>query len=165
MTSHEVHEPTFHDTDTGRWTDPDRADFGERDLEVIDDHYLVSESGFPPAVFGDLHLPVVDPDGELNRNALRNAHTGPASVETLDVDEETERRVKDLTESYLHEAFDADGDHLADLAGVRFEAYEDYREHRQEYRLHHEDPVREADAEEVVNPDLHADESPHSQQN
>lgn len=166
MTDYEVHQPNFHETGTEHWDEPDRADFGERDLDVIDDHFLLSASGFPPEVFGDLELPVVTPDGELNLHGLQNAHTGPDSVETLDLDEETERTVKDLIESLIHEHFEGEREEvMGELQQVRFEAFEDYRENMQEYHLHHEDVVREAQAEEIANPDLHRDEDPHSQQN
>lgn len=166
MTEYEVHEPAFQDTSTERWEAPDRSEFDGEDLESVADHFLASESGFPPESFDDLSLPVVDADGTLNLHGLQNAHTGPASVETMDVDEETRRAIKDTIEGLIHANFDPEETDLDErLDDVRFGAYEEYREHVAEHQSEHEDVVRSADAEETANPNLRRSEGPNGPTN
>ena len=51
----------------------------------------------------------MDPEGNLNRNALQTAHGGAHSVEAIDdVDDDTVESVKDLLEDLSREAFDED---------------------------------------------------------
>lgn len=45
-------------------------------LGGIADHFVLSAPGFPQDAFTDLKLPVVDPDGTLDGNALQTAHGG-----------------------------------------------------------------------------------------
>lgn len=166
MTEYEVHEPTFRDTSTERWEAPDRSEFDGDDLESVAEHFLASESGFPPESFDDLAFPVVDADGTLNLHGLQNAHTGPASVETAGVDEETRRAIKDAIEGLIHTNFDPDETDLDEqLDDVRFEAYEEYREHVAEHQSKHEDVERSADAEEIANPNLRRSEGPNGPTN
>ena len=107
--NYEVHEPEYSGTTTEDWDAPQENDFETDDLGEIADHFVLSASGFPPDNFSDLKLPVVDPDGNLNENALQTAHGGAHSVEAIDdVDEETESEVKDLLEELSQEAFDRD---------------------------------------------------------
>ena len=109
MTDYEMHEPDYSGTTTDDWDAPQEEDFDTDDLGEIADHFVLSSSGFPPENFGDLKLPVVDPDGKLNENALQSAHGGAHSVEAIDdVDDETKSDVKDLLEDLSREAFDSD---------------------------------------------------------
>ena len=45
---------------------------------------LFSGSGVPPETLGDLKLPVVEPFGDLNENALQTPHGGNHSVEAVE---------------------------------------------------------------------------------
>jgi hypothetical protein len=68
---------------------------------------VLSASGFPPTNFTDLQLPVVDPGGNLDPNALETAHGGAHGVESIeDIDEGTKGDVKDRLEALASEEFD-----------------------------------------------------------
>lgn len=109
MTDYDLHEPSYSGTTTSEWTAPDREDFDTDDLSEIDEHFLLSASGFPPEDFTDLNLPVVDPDGQLNENALQAAHGGAHSVEAIDdIDAATGQETKSLIEDLSREEFDED---------------------------------------------------------
>ena len=109
MPTYSLHEPEYSGTTSDEWSAPDMEDFDTDDLGEIGDHFLLSASGFPPEKFGDLKLPVVDPSGALNENALQSAHGGAHSVEAIDgVDEETNADVKTLLEDLSQTEFDAD---------------------------------------------------------
>jgi len=70
---------------------------------------VLSSSGFSPENFTDLQLPVVDPNGNLNLNAIETAHGGAHSVEALDdVNKEITEEVQDRLEQLANEAFDHD---------------------------------------------------------
>lgn len=86
----EIHEPEFSDTADQEWNSPDMEDFDTDDLSEIDDHFIVSRSGFAPENFTDLALPVVEPDGTLNLNALANAKARAGQVSGLSGDKLTE---------------------------------------------------------------------------
>ncbi len=68
-----VHKPSHSGTTESSWSKPSMEDFDTDDLSEIDDHFVVSKSGFPPDNFGDLSLPVVEPSGELNLNGVESA--------------------------------------------------------------------------------------------
>ncbi|MDL5362844.1 hypothetical protein [Halalkalicoccus sp. NIPERK01] len=109
MTDYAVHEPEYSGTTDDEWEDPQLNDFETDDLGEVADHFLLSASGFPPENFSDLKLPVVDPEGNLNLNALQTAHGGAHGVEAIDdVDEETVEEVEDLLEDLASEEFDHD---------------------------------------------------------
>lgn len=81
-----THEPDWSGTTESSWSEPAMEDFETEDLSEIDDHFLVSKSGFPPENFTDLALPVVEPNGDLNLNALQNAKARAGQVEGLSGD-------------------------------------------------------------------------------
>lgn len=109
MTKYEMHQPEYSGTTTEDWDAPQQADFDTDDLSQIDDHFILSSSGFPPENFTDLKLPVVDPDGDLNVNALQAAHGGSHSVDAIDdIDDDTKQAVKDLLEELSRGEFDED---------------------------------------------------------
>lgn len=110
MTDYEIHEPDFSGTTTDDWDDPQLEDFDTDDLGEIDDHFILSSSGFPPENFTDLKLPVVEPSGELNRNALRTAKSGGHGVGAVDdIDDDRQEEVEDLIDELANENFeDAD---------------------------------------------------------
>ncbi|WP_227353339.1 hypothetical protein [Haladaptatus salinisoli] len=107
MPDYSFHRPEYSGTTTGEWSSPRENDFDTDDLSTIADHFLLSSSGFPPDDFTDLKLPVVNPDGELNLNALETAHGGAHSVEAIDgIDDDTKRTVKDTVEELASDEFD-----------------------------------------------------------
>ena len=109
MTAYEIHEPDYSGTTTDDWESPQENDFETDDLGEIADHFVLSSSGFPPENFTDLHLPVVDPNGNLNLNAIETAHGGAHSVEAMDdIGEDTTEEVQELLERLADEAFDHD---------------------------------------------------------
>ncbi|WP_224333182.1 hypothetical protein [Haloprofundus halobius] len=112
MTDYELHEPDFSGTTEAEWDAPQKEDFDTDDLSEIADHFLLSASGFPPEKFTDLKLPVVDPDGNLNKRALQTAKSGGHGVGAIDdIDEETREDVEDLVDELAAENFeDADFD-------------------------------------------------------
>lgn len=109
MTDYQMHEPEYSGTSTAEWESPQMEDFDTDDLSEIGGHFVLSASGFPPENFTDLKVPVVEPGGDLNENALQAAHGGAHSVEAIDdVDSDTEADVKELLEELSREEFDAD---------------------------------------------------------
>lgn len=106
MPGYDLHEPDYSGTTTEEWDAPQQEGFETDDLGTIADSFLLSSSGFPPDNFGDLKLPVVEPSGELNENALQNAHGGAHSVDAIEgIDDETAEDAKKLLESLSKEAF------------------------------------------------------------
>ncbi|MFD1565154.1 hypothetical protein ACFR99_16580 [Haloarchaeobius amylolyticus] len=105
-----MHEPEFSGTTTEEWDEPRLEDFDTDDLSEVADHFLLSASGFPPENFTDLKLPVVDPDGNLNRNALQTVKSGGHGVGAVDdIDEDKQDSVEELIDELANEGFeDAD---------------------------------------------------------
>ena len=103
-----MHEPEFDGTTTEEWDRPQLNDFDTDALSAVDDHFILSTSGFPPDDFEDLKLPVVDPDGNLNHNALQVAKGGHGVEAVEDIDEDAKSDVKDLIDRLANEHFDAD---------------------------------------------------------
>lgn len=109
MTDYEMHEPDYSGTTDDDWDEPQLNDFDTDDLSEVDDHFVLSASGFPPENFSDLKVPVVDPEGDLNLNALQTAHGGGHSVEAIDdIDDDTTGDVEELLEELASEEFDHD---------------------------------------------------------
>lgn len=109
MTDYELHDPDFSGTTTAEWDEPQLEDFETDDLGEVAAHFLLSASGFPPENFTDLKLPVVDPDGNLNKNALQTAKSGGhgvGAVEGLDDDkrEEVEDTIDELANNTFEDA-------------------------------------------------------------
>lgn len=152
--SYELHEPTFYDTTAEQWEEPSRQEFDNSRVELVDDHFLLSASGFPPDSYDDLELPVVDDDGRLNRNALANAAYGPGSVERLDVPEDLEEETKELIHDLLEEHFDSLPQSMSRaeqrdrMLAWREEQQED--RHEAEQKLHTDDEARELEADEQI---------------
>lgn len=108
MTDYEMHEPEFSGMPTAEWDDPQLEDFDTDDLSEVDDHFVLSASGFPPETFTDLKLPVVEPSGELNRNALQTAKSGGHGVGAVeDLDDDLQSEVEDLVDELANEHFEA----------------------------------------------------------
>lgn len=107
MSGYDLHRPDYSGTTNEDWDAPRKKDFDTDDLSDIDDHFLLSESGFAPDDFVDLELPVVDPDDRLNLNALQAAHGGNHSVDSIDgIGDDTRSDAKDLIERLGREEFD-----------------------------------------------------------
>lgn len=109
MTDYEMHEPKYDGTTTDEWDAPREHDFDTDDLSEIDDHFVLSSSGFAPDDFADLKLPVVDSEGNLNLNALETAYGGAHSVEAVEgIDDDAVGSVKSLLQQLASEEFDHD---------------------------------------------------------
>lgn len=156
--SYDLHEPTFYDTATERWDAPDREAFDAP--ETAAGHYLLSSSGFPPESVDDLALPVVDAEGDLNRNALENAAHGPDSVGELDVDAGTARDVQRACHELLAEEFEETPHRVDDVRKelLAESEHRSEREHEVEQKQHTDDEKRELRAEETE--DRHSAERP-----
>lgn len=91
MAQHQVHEPEWSGTAEARWQKPSLEDFTDESWDDLDsdgknsigDHFIVSKTGFPAENFGDLALPVVSSEGNLNLNALQNAAARASQVSGL----------------------------------------------------------------------------------
>lgn len=91
-----VHRPEFESSDDREWNKPNLEDFdlegsswsdlSEDEKKMVGDHFIVSKSGFPAANYGDMALPVVEPDNTLNLNALQNAKARADQVTGLSGD-------------------------------------------------------------------------------
>lgn len=110
MTDYDVHEPDYSNTTEEDWDSPEENDFDTDDLGEIADHFVLSASGFDdPERYNDLKAPVVDPDGNLNANALQTAYSGGHSVEKIDdVDDDTVDDARDVLEDLADEFDDVD---------------------------------------------------------
>lgn len=107
MTDYELHEPDFSGTTTDDWEDPQLEDFDTDDLGEVADHFILSGSGFPPENFTDLKLPVVEPGGELNKNALQTAKSGGHGVGAIeDIDDDLQEEVEELIDELANEHFE-----------------------------------------------------------
>ena len=81
-------------------------DFDTDDLSEVASHFVLSSSGFDdPENFGDLDLPVVDPDG--NQNAIRTANSGAHGVEQVEDIDDTVDDVRDVLHDLADEFDDA----------------------------------------------------------
>jgi hypothetical protein len=131
MAEYAVHEPDYSDTTEEDWNDPQLNDFeiserssdgtrqpqsgsrGSDDLGEVAEHFVLSSSRFPPETFSDLKVPVVDPDGNLNLDALRTAYSGGHSVERIeDIDDETVEEAREVLEELAEEGFGVGSDEL-----------------------------------------------------
>jgi len=98
LADYEMHEPNWEDDEPeADWNSPDLEDFeseydfldgsftdlSESEKEQIANHFLTAEGGFPGETYGDLKLPVVEPDGRLSLSALR-AVKGGRGVSAVD---------------------------------------------------------------------------------
>ena len=109
MAEYSVHEPDYSGTTEDDWDAPRMNDFDTDDLSEIASHFVLSSSGFDdPENFGDLDLPVVDPDGNLNLHAIRTANSGAHGVEQVEgIDDDTVDDVRDVLHALADEFDDA----------------------------------------------------------
>lgn len=92
LAEHQYHVPEWDMATKIGWDKPTLEDFGTDNLDEISQHYLVSETGFPPENFSDLKLPVVDENGTLNLRALRVAKRSASQISGVE-DEVAEKAV------------------------------------------------------------------------
>lgn len=123
LEKHSVHEPEWSDLREGEWEKPSLEDFTDESWDDlsndeksdIDDHFIVSKTGFPPDNFGDLALPVVDTEGNLVENAVDNAASRVGQVGGLSG--EDLNRAESIIES-LQGEFEDDEENEQDQSGV-----------------------------------------------
>jgi hypothetical protein len=108
-----MHKPEWDSAEDKEWNAPDLEDFTDESWEDLDgdmredisNHFLVSKTGeFPPERFSDLALPVVEPDGTLNLNALSNAKARAGQVE--EVSSEDEEQLNEMIDMLANENFE-----------------------------------------------------------
>lgn len=103
-----MHDVEFTGTTERSWDAPDMEDFDTDDMSEIDNHFLISMSGFPPENYGDLKLPIVEPNGDLNINALAAAKGGRGVSQVTGLDDEMEEEIVEYINDLANEEFDRD---------------------------------------------------------
>jgi len=104
----DFHEPTWDGTTESEWDSPDMEDFDTDDLGEIAAHFLISQTGFPPENFTDLALPIVEPNGDLNVNALSAVKGGRGVSAVEGLPSEMEDEIVDYVNNLASEHFDKD---------------------------------------------------------
>ena len=105
-------QPDFDGTTEGQWNKPSLSDFenaGVEDLQEIGSHFIAVQGDWPAENFGELKLPVVEPNGDLNLNALQ-AVRGGRGVQALEPSP-SEEMVDDIfamTANLANREFDKD---------------------------------------------------------
>ncbi|AGM11341.1 prohead protease [Halogranum tailed virus 1] len=127
-----VHSPEYSGTHDREWNSPDLEDFTDESWEDLSDdekssiggHFIYSMSGFPAENFSDMKLPVVEPDGTLSLNAVRNAK---ARLSQTDGPSEDQRdRIESMLDSMLEEE-EATGSDDPQFVGVSVLTSDDFR--------------------------------------
>lgn len=123
LADYEMHEPDWNGSHENEWNTPDFEDFrepyniddetsfSELDEEMksaIAEHFLVAQGGFPPEAYGDLKLPVVEPDGELSRNALMAVKGGRGASAVDGLSSEMEEDIMQWVNTTAADVFDED---------------------------------------------------------
>jgi len=108
LEDYEMHTPDWSGTTESDWSTPDLEDFDTDDLGEVANHFLISSSGFPPENFTDLKLPVVEPNGDLSRNALLAVKGGRGASAVDGLSDEMEQEIIDWVNSTANEEFDED---------------------------------------------------------
>lgn len=107
--TYSVHKPDFDGTTESDWNKPNKSDFDTDDLSEIGTHFIAVQGDFPADNYGDLALPVVEPNGDLNLNALQTVRGG-RGVTALDP-EPSDEMVEDvfsMTANLANNNFDKD---------------------------------------------------------
>lgn len=134
----EVHSVSFNSTTSGDWDSPNLEDFTDEswnDLSqskkrAIGRHFLISKTGFPPENYTDFALPVVEPNGNLNLNALRNAKARASQVSGIEDEQIT--RVQKMINNLANGNFEEADFEDVDMSG-HMEEMQDYTVHRPEW--------------------------------
>jgi len=126
LQDYEMHTPDWSGMTEGEWNSPDMEDFDTDDLSEISSHFLISSTGFPPENFGDLKLPVVEPNGDLNVNAL-SAVKGGRGVSAVDgLSESMEEDIVDWVNETANSEFERNwGEEEASVHGKRNRTIDD----------------------------------------
>jgi hypothetical protein len=111
-----IHEPEYTGTTEGEWSRPDLEEFTDEswdDLSQdeksdIGDHFIMSETGFPSENYGDMNLPVVEPNGDLSLSALRTVKGGHGVQAVEGASSDEEERVMEMVNMLAKEEFDED---------------------------------------------------------
>jgi len=106
LQDYEMHTPDWSGTTENEWSTPDMEDFDTEDLEEIAPHFLISATGFPPENFTDLKLPVVEPNGDLNVNALAAVKGGRGVTAVDGLGSDMEERIINWVNETANEEFD-----------------------------------------------------------
>jgi hypothetical protein len=121
LAEYEMHEVEFEGSHEDEWNRPNLEDFVEamdidEDISEYDDltrqaqedvasAFLISASGFPADDYGDLKLPVVEPNGELSVNALAAVKGGRGASEVDGLSEEMESDIIDYVNQLAEQKF------------------------------------------------------------
>lgn len=123
LAEYEMHQPDWDGSHENEWSTPDFEDFrepynvdddtsfSELDEEMrnaIAEHFLIVQGGFPPESYGDLKLPVVEPDGELSRNALMAVKGGRGASAVDGLSSEMEEDIMQWVNQTASKVFDED---------------------------------------------------------
>lgn len=108
-----VHEVSYQGVTEDDWDAPNLEDFppeytdaqGNPKWDLVDDHFLYSENGFPPNKYTDLKFPVVSPAGMLNLSALRAAKSRAPQA---DIPEEDITRIQSMANELANREFGKD---------------------------------------------------------
>lgn len=120
LQEYEMHTPSWDGTTESDWSTPNLEDFpqmdgdsswkdlSDSDKEDIGTHFLISSSGFPADEYGDMKLPVVEPNGDLSLNALA-AVKGGRGVSAVDgLASDMEEKIVGWVNETANEEFDKD---------------------------------------------------------
>jgi hypothetical protein len=122
LAEYDMHEVEYEGTHDKEWDSPDLEDFVmamgiEDDVSEYDDltrqaqkdvasAFILSASGFPADDYGDLKLPVVEPDGELSLNALAAVKGGRGASAVDGLSESMEKDIIDYVNQLAADEFD-----------------------------------------------------------
>lgn len=121
LQDYSYHTPDWDGTTTDEWSSPDYEEFKEpynipddKSFSELDDdmksaiaeHFLISAGGFPPEEYGDLKLPVVEPNGELSRNALEAVKGGHGAQAVEGLGSDLQDKIVSWVNETANEEFD-----------------------------------------------------------
>lgn len=118
LQEYEFHEVSWDGTTESDWSTPNLEDFpqmdgssdwsdlSESDKESIGMHFLISSSGFPAEEYGDMKLPVVEPNGDLNVNALAAVKGGRGTSAVEGLSDEMGEKIDEYVNNLANEHFD-----------------------------------------------------------
>lgn len=118
LQDYDFHEVEWDGTTEEDWSTPNLEDFpqmdGNSDWEDLSDsdkesigmHFLISKSGFPAEEFGDMKLPVVEPNGDLNVNALAAVKGGRGTSAVEGLSDDMGEQIDEYVNSLANEEFD-----------------------------------------------------------
>jgi hypothetical protein len=123
LADYSMHEPDWDGDHEGEWSTPNLEDFAEyydfeagTDFAELDEdtrsairnHFLIARGGFPAEDYGDLKLPVVEPNGELSLNALAAVKGGRGATAVDGLNSEMESKIMSWVNETAQSVFDED---------------------------------------------------------